>query len=158
MPFDDNDRTLLHSINDKLDRLGRGQAVLFRQSQKTGAETMRDLDAILSFQDETLAKVRRNRDYDASIAELVKGQKQTITDLKGQLDAAVQANDMTKVQAISDKMDEISAAIDEDEAVSAVNENAAGAAGTAGGVGGQGGGAGGPAAGGQPGPAAGATS
>lgn len=81
------------------------------------------LDDILAAQSATLAKMTAMKTVDDSIAALVTSQKQTLTDLKGQLDAAIASNDPTKLQQVADNMDAINAQLDAQAATEAAVAN-----------------------------------
>lgn len=85
--------------------------------EDTMAATLQD---VLDKGNAVLQKATDAATLTAAIKVVVDGQAQTIKDLQASLDAAIATGDMTKVQAISDMMDAISAAQDSDAAAKAV--------------------------------------
>lgn len=83
------------------------------------------LDDILGAQKSILDTITEDTSLDNSIAAILDSDRQTIADLKTQLDVAIAANDPAKMQEVSDNMDAILAAMvqNRDAAKAAVTAN-----------------------------------
>lgn len=82
----------------------------FRRLDKKVVQIMALIDDILAKQDAALAKATANTDALSAIKTILDANTATIADLKAQLDAA--GANPAKLQALSDNMDKILAAAD----------------------------------------------
>jgi chromosome segregation ATPase len=82
----------------------------FRRLDKKVDQIMAVIDDILAKQDQALAKATANTDALSAIKTILDANTATIQDLKAQLDAA--GANPAKLQALSDNMDKILAAAD----------------------------------------------
>jgi predicted amino acid dehydrogenase len=78
---------------------------IYRKLDRMERAIMTTLQELQDKADATLASVTAETDLNNAIAKVVNDQRQQIIDLKAQLDAAGQ--DPTKLQALSDTMDQI---------------------------------------------------
>lgn len=78
------------------------------------------LDDILAAQGAAFTKITAIQTVDGAVFALVDHLKVQLTDLQVALDAAIAAQDMEKIQQVSDNMDAINAALDAQAAAEAV--------------------------------------
>lgn len=95
-------------------------AAVSAQLSREERQMAKSLDDILGAQAATMTKITAMKTVDDGISALVTSQKTTLADLQAQLDAAIAAGDMAKVQTVSDNMDAINAALDAQAAAEAV--------------------------------------
>ena len=113
--MDQHEHQLLHEIKVTLDKLRRHLDDRLDQKEKRMSEMAKTIADIQAESTALMTKVEANTNATAAVAQRIEGLKQQIIDLQALLDAAIAGGaDPAALQAVSDNMATVAAAIDSD--------------------------------------------